>query len=440
MSTSDHFIFTAAKTEAKTGYQVIAKSSGITDEIILELDDYLYPIGVNVSEFIESRSLLKIKNEKIAYSIIKNIGKGYDGRSGTLYNQTFVIDKEEFRKLDFDSRVFDDYLIEDDSIRGNLKTLEIEYKYISPDFRLLENLGHDVLKSLLHSIFKRNKIALVKTDNFRIIQNVLAIVPPSMRLMEFSTMVNQPNRQYRYRFIQVPEEAQPSLERNFVIINPNDPKSLSKRHYVNEESVNQLIQIILDKDEKQLNKIYKDFEKLPARLTKVRRIKVEEVFDQAAYVNLASKHNFGKLKNKVKQLYSNRKFNEASPTLIVLITKKLRKMIVKSLSDKKYKKRKNYVNLEQISLIVIPMLDCMHYLHDHSEKQMGRTLKNEILSEITKLEELLEEYDPIETVETPYMFNLGDYLRWQFEQGVKNVQNGIAVTLYLMTFLSRHRD
>ena len=86
------------------------------------------------------------------------------------------------------------------------------------------------------------------------------------------------------------------------------------------------------------------------------------------------------------------------------------------------------------------MLDCMHYLHDHSEKQIGRTLKNKILSEITKLEELLEEYGPIETVETPYMFNLGDYLRWQFEQGVKNIQNSIAVTLYVMTFLSRHRD
>ena len=129
-----------------------------------------------------------------------------------------------------------------------------------------------------------------------------------------------------YAYLEAINKTSSSLERNFVVINPNDPKSLSKRHYVNEESVNQLIQIILDKDEKQLNKIYKDFEKLPTRLTKVRRIKVEEVFDQAAYVNLASKHNFGKLKNKVKQMYSSRKFNEASPTLIVSITKKLRKM------------------------------------------------------------------------------------------------------------------
>lgn len=107
MPKCDHFIYTASKIENNEGYQIIAKSAGITDEIIFKLEKYLYPLGVKINGFEESRSLLILPNNKIAYSIVKNIGIGYDGRRGTLYNHTFVIDENEFEELDFDSRVFE---------------------------------------------------------------------------------------------------------------------------------------------------------------------------------------------------------------------------------------------------------------------------------------------------------------------------------------------
>lgn len=440
MPKCNQFLFTAAKTEVKTGYQVIAKSEGITEEITTALDDYLYPVGVNVNEFKEARSLIKINGNKIAYSIVKNIGVGYDGRGGTLYNHTFVMDVEEFRKLGYDSRIFDEYFVEDDSIRGKLRTLEIRTKNIAPDFKLLENLDQDVLKALFHSIFRRNKIALVKTDELKLIQNLLAAIPPSMRLIEFSTIVNQPNRQYKYDFIQIPEETQSSLDRSFVIINPNDIQSLTRRRYIHEESVEKLVQLILNKDESQLNKIYKDFEKIPIRLARVRRIKKEEIFNQADFEYLAKKNNFGKFKSEVKKLYSSRKFNEASPKVIVSITKNLRKIIKKALKNQKFSREKRYSNIEQIVVIVKIMLDCMHYLHDYSEKQISIILKNEISNEIMKLESILKEYFPSETVETPYVFDYNEYLKGQFEQFVKSVQAGIAYTLWLIGFRPKSTD
>ncbi len=52
MPKCDHFIYTAAKIGSSEGYQIIAKSEGITDEIISQLSKYLYPLGVKVSDFI----------------------------------------------------------------------------------------------------------------------------------------------------------------------------------------------------------------------------------------------------------------------------------------------------------------------------------------------------------------------------------------------------
>jgi len=67
----DHFIYTSAKTRDKEGYQIVAKSKGISKDIISEFAGYYYPIGTDIEKFDESRSLFFLKKNKIAYSIIK---------------------------------------------------------------------------------------------------------------------------------------------------------------------------------------------------------------------------------------------------------------------------------------------------------------------------------------------------------------------------------
>ena len=76
MPTCEHFVYTTAKTDVKTGYQIVAKSSGINDRILNSMISYFFPLGVDPMEFTKSKSLLPIGGEHIAYSIVKNIGIG----------------------------------------------------------------------------------------------------------------------------------------------------------------------------------------------------------------------------------------------------------------------------------------------------------------------------------------------------------------------------
>ena len=116
----EQFVYTTASIEERKGYQIVAKSDGITEKTISELEQYVYPIGINPSEFKESRSLLLLQDDLIAYSRIKNIGLGYDGRDNTLYNHTFVFSKNDFEKYGNNSRIFDKFYLEDKTIQGHI--------------------------------------------------------------------------------------------------------------------------------------------------------------------------------------------------------------------------------------------------------------------------------------------------------------------------------
>ena len=107
MPICEHFVFTAGKIGINEGYQIVAKSEKVPNNITQKLHEYLFPLGVDLNEFTKSKSLIVIDRNTVVYSIVKNMGVGYDGRKGTLYNHSFVINKDEFQKLGFDSRVFD---------------------------------------------------------------------------------------------------------------------------------------------------------------------------------------------------------------------------------------------------------------------------------------------------------------------------------------------
>lgn len=426
MPKCDHFIYTAAKIGNNEGYQIIAKSPGITDEIISKLTKYLYPLGVKVSTFQESRSLLILPNEKIAYSIVKNIGIGYDGRRGTLYNHTFVIDKNEFEKLEFDSRFLDKYFIQDDKKRGELKLLKIESTSIPINFKILNSLGDVVLTKLLQNLFKGSKIALVKTDELYIIQNLLAVLPSFLRLIPFSTLVIEPDRQYKFNFIQIPENIENKLPKTFVTVDPMTTSKIPQRNDEFDESIDMLVDVIQNKDEQKLKEINRDFRKISSVMYTTKRIKINDIFNELELEKLVKSYKFSTIKQNVKKLYSSRKFNQASPKVIVSITRKIRKILKNSLKNQKFDK-KSKSKYKQIVEIIEILLDCMNYMEMYSKKQISLSVKNQISSEIRKLDELLQKYSTPETAETPYVFNYYDYVRWQCDQLVKY---GAALTLW----------
>ena len=295
MPKCEHFIYTAGKIENNEGYQIIAKSGGITPDITSKLEKYLYPLGVKVSEFKESRSLLFLPNNKVAYSIIKNIGIGYDGRRGTLYNHTFVIDENDFEQLDFDSRVFEKYFIKNDSLRGELKPVNIESNPLPLNFKFLKKQDFELVGDILYRITLRKKIAVLKTDELMFLHNVLSILPPPLRLIPFSTLVIEPDRQDKFHLIAVPKEIQSKILKSFVIIDPSQTHSsiTRKPEY---GDIQQLLQYVLNEDEKSLRQIFRNFEKIPVRLSSTKRVKMEEIFVQSDFEYLSKNNNFGRLK------------------------------------------------------------------------------------------------------------------------------------------------
>jgi len=220
----DQFIYTAASVQGKKGYQIVAKSKGISNQLILELDPYLYPLGITPSEFNESRSLLLLKHRKIAYSKVKNSGVGYDGRSNTLYNHTLVIDIDDFKEIANDTRVLEKYYVEDSTLKGELPQLKIESGSLTENFLVIDKIK-DYIHEILHALFNKDKIAIFQTENPELIQNILSLLPPSMRVVSFSTMVVQPKQQPLYHFILTRKTYQSLLEKKYRII---DPELLSK--------------------------------------------------------------------------------------------------------------------------------------------------------------------------------------------------------------------
>ena len=440
MPKCDHFIYTAGKIGSNEGYQIIAKSAGITNEIISKLEKYLYPLGVKISGFEESRSLVILPNNKIAYSIVKNIGIGYDGRRGTLYNHTFVIDENEFEEVGFDSRVFEKYFIKNDFLRGELKPVNIKQVSPSLDFKFLKKQDLKLLEEVLYRILGRKKIAILKTDELMFLQNMLSILPPPLRLIPFSTLVIESDRQDKFHLIQIPKEIESKITKSFAIINPVQISSSVRRKSEYEEDIKQLLQFVLDEDEKSLQQIFKNFEKIPVQLSKTKRIKIEEIFVQSDFELLSKRNNFGRLKEKIKKLYADKKFNESSPKTIVTITKKIRKIIKKSLKEIDPNKQKNQIMFEQVTESVKIMLDSMYYLQSYSKKSISNTIEKEISHEITKLEEILKvEYVSKSTAE-PYVFDYMQYVKWQAEQFARTVQAGVAWSLWVMGMGSKSKE
>ena len=211
-----HFVYTAAERDGTAGYQVTAKSPGIDGAVLAFMDGYLYPANMNPATFTESRSLLVAK-DKIAYSMMRNAGVGYDGRDGTLYNHTLVMDMRDFSRIDHDTRVLEKYFVRDCSVQGGLEPIDVPEQTLKPDFDYLKNLDPDFLGITLHGIVRNANMAIGASD-LEIIPNVLSMVPKHARLRSFSTYVVQPERQPKYRIIQMPRVEESRIPPKYRII------------------------------------------------------------------------------------------------------------------------------------------------------------------------------------------------------------------------------
>ena len=199
----EQFVFTSSKLE-DGGYQVTSKSTGITSDTLKELENYLYPLGIDPSEFVESKSLLILK-DGIAFVQSKNIGIGFDGRPDTMYSHIIVMKKDDFKKFENDSRIFNEYFSKITKT-GHLTPLSIEHVNLEPDFMCIDIIGIIQFRECLNAIFQDKKIAIINENNQKIIQSLLSLIPPSFRLISFSSLVPQPEIQKNFEIIQTLEQ------------------------------------------------------------------------------------------------------------------------------------------------------------------------------------------------------------------------------------------
>ncbi len=405
-ATCDQFVYTAAKIGSREGYQVIAKSSGITDQIVTSMMSYLYPLGVKVSEFSESRSLITLANKKlVAYSIIKNIGIGYDGRRGTLYNHTFVMDADQFRGIGCDSRLFDRHYKEDGELRGTLPKIQIESGYVEPDFGKLDSVGKEILEEILYRIIKKTKLAIVRDHygDVEFIQNLLAVLPPHQRLVPFSTLVVEPDRQYGYKLIQIQRESTGKLGKKFAVVGENlEIKNRpASRNTLEFKGANILSEIIRTRNTEKLLRIFGDIQNISDELAAVRQIRVKDIFSESEFKKSLKSKEYESIKNKTTKLYSSDRFNDAPPRVILSITKKIRTIAVTGLKGEKS-------TTGELLEIVRVLLDRVNYMENYSNKKMRGSLKEKFANERLDLEEILREYAPVQE-SSPYAFDIVGY-------------------------------
>lgn len=256
----EQFIFTSSKLE-EGGYQVIAKSSGITEKILRELEECVYPIGIEPSEFHDSKSMRILENE-IAFIQSKNIGIGQDGRSDTMYSHIIIMNKDDFKKFGNDSRIFNEYYSETKE-SGHLAPLSIENKKLNPDFACVDIIGIIQVQKCLKAIFKNEKIAIINEKNQKLIQSILSLMPPSLSLKSFSTQVPQPNVQTKFEIIQTSEQND-YLINKYTILDVTKSKSTYKENKtILDTCISYLIEIIDRKNEIELKRIHDEFESIP---------------------------------------------------------------------------------------------------------------------------------------------------------------------------------
>lgn len=200
----EQIIYTATDRDAKHdlhgGYAVIAKTTGITEDLVKFLDNYHYPIGILETEDLKKKkykSLLEFK-EWLIYSTCICVEFSHDGRRGTLYTQHLVFKREDFKQINNDTRPLDGFFVElPHSVRDeDLVKFVIPY---APDNKLLKS-DIPYNEKIVEALKNKKKVALISkwtTD----MQELLALMEPEDRIIPWTNMMFEPMRQWDFKFI-----------------------------------------------------------------------------------------------------------------------------------------------------------------------------------------------------------------------------------------------
>ena len=153
------------------------------------------------------------------------------------------------------------FYFENPRIEGSLSHLKIESQKIPLNLRIDSDFENSLFE-ILSALFNKEKIALVGNHQPQLIQRILSIVPPSIRLISFSSLVNDVERQSHYDFIITKRRSRFTSDKKFKIIEIGSklPPNVKKEHY--EEGIFFLSNLIKEKELDRISEIYQEFEKI----------------------------------------------------------------------------------------------------------------------------------------------------------------------------------
>ena len=267
MIRAEQMVYTTANIDGKKGYQVVAKSRGISSAIESSLRHHFHPRGVWPEDFRESHTLTVLGDGLIAYCHARNIGVGYDGRRDTLCSHALVLASDAFKEYGYDTRILDPLHPGSRRVRGELPAVEIDPPQLPP-----AGAGglRQVLRGALGPVLSGKRTAVQSSDPTAA-QDLLSLIPPSARLVPFSSMATDAEDVSRYNLVFFPPGKAPRRESGLEVIKPGSGYGLADGGAFG-RSIQQYAQTVLEGGPQRVRNIQDRFEESPCMLREDRMV------------------------------------------------------------------------------------------------------------------------------------------------------------------------
>lgn len=230
MTRIEQFMYTTATSPgAQSGYQVVARSAGITDKTISDLVPYMLPAGIDYRNFKKSKSMVVIRRgTHVAYSLTRNIGRGPDGRPDAMSNHTLVININDFKGLSYDTRYLDPFFTDFVPRTPLLQPVDIAANVdVAPD-RDFVRAQTPLLTRTLHALMRGKGVAVRGSCGEQFVQTALGLLPPPLRLVPFSTCSVDLRQQPAYRFVLLNDSSAPRLPNGYQTVDAQSHLPLTR--------------------------------------------------------------------------------------------------------------------------------------------------------------------------------------------------------------------
>lgn len=258
MTRVEQLVYTTGHFDGSPGYHVKAKSPGISGKTISDLDPYMLPAGIDPKNFKCSRSMVLVRDgAQVAYSLTRNIGCGPDGRPDALSSHTLILDVKNFGDLSYDTRRLDALFTNSLPSTPLLPSLEVAPDAdIQPDGGFVRSEA-PLLTRILYAIVREKGVGVRGVSDVRLIQAALGLLPPSLRLVPFSTCAVDTKLQSAYRLVLLGDLPVVSLPKNFAAV---DAKSRLPHSDADLERTVRYIVAMASIEDPHLEALHVDFE------------------------------------------------------------------------------------------------------------------------------------------------------------------------------------